>query len=55
MHFDTKNQQVKTSDGATRRAYATPTIKEFGPVGALTQSGTQPMMESTGSPERVLP
>ena len=34
---------------AVRGTYATPTLKEFGPVGALTQGGSAPGTEAGGT------
>ena len=33
------------SQSRTRKAYARPALREFGPVGVLTQSGTGSMVE----------
>ena len=63
-----KTQQKKesvNSDTAERKAYAAPELKVFGPVGALTQSGTgaspedvmtnpNGMMVCTGGPNRQM-
>ena len=37
-----------------RVAYAPPALKEFGPVGALTQSGTAGPNEMSGKPPPVM-
>jgi len=36
----------RSSENTGRETYASPTLKEFGPVGVLTQSGTGQQMEN---------
>jgi hypothetical protein len=49
-------QMTKQSNeqAAARDVYVPPKLKEFGPVGALTQSGTAGASEMSGKPAPVM-
>ena len=40
MSDNKESNQQRKEQASGRNAYTTPNLKEFGPVGALTQSGT---------------
>lgn len=40
-----KRENLRRSSGGEKRAYSRPTLRDFGPVGKLTQAGTGPSTE----------
>ena len=53
---DNIQQKTKQSNeqAAARDVYVPPELKEFGPVGALTQSGTAGPSEMSGKPPPIM-
>ena len=48
MHKDSDKAARDQEDFAPRKPYSPPALKQFGPVGALTQAGTVSTTETMG-------